>query len=204
MRQINPIFEELLGNNCSEFNGALTLVTELQDSEKKTFDKQIKLAHKIYKTFEYFKSDECKQQMDYVGIVMTTEEFHKQIFGYNKSFFYDMVKVGKLREESSEVITKYKRECTKLESQDDKTAPRSIKNLLKYAKAIETDGDDAEVESTSTTLMTFAIKGDIFDDGKGVSMRLTADGQIHISGDEDKIPPMVTASFNEMRTSLNS
>ena len=64
MRQINPIFEELLGNNCSEFNGALTLVTELQDSEKKTFDKQIKLAHKIYKTFEYFKSEECKQQMD--------------------------------------------------------------------------------------------------------------------------------------------
>ena len=64
MRQINPIFEELLGNNCNEFNGALTLVNELQDSEKKTFDKQIKLAHKIYKTFEYFKSDECKQQMD--------------------------------------------------------------------------------------------------------------------------------------------
>ena len=115
-----------------------------------------------------------------------------------------MVKVGKLREESSEIITKYKRECTKLESQDDKTAPRSIKNLLKYAKAIETDGDDAEVESTSTTLMTFAIKGDMFDDGKGVSMRLTADGQIHISGDEDKIPPMVSRSFNEMRVELNS
>ena len=204
MRQINPIFEELLGNNCNEFNGALTLVTELQDSEKKTFDKQIKLAHKIYKTFEYFKSAECKQQMDYIGVVMTTEEFHKQIFGYNKSFFYDMVKVGKLRDESNDTITKYKRECTKLENQNDKTASRSIKNLLKYAKAVETDGDDAEVESTSTTLMTFAIKGECFDDGKGVSMRLTADGQIHISGDEDKIPPMVTRSFNEMRVELNS
>ena len=88
MREIQSNVAELLGNNCSQFNGALALVSELQDSEKKTFDKQVKLAHKMYHTFAYFKSDECKQQMDYIGIVMTTEEFHKQVFGYNKSFFY--------------------------------------------------------------------------------------------------------------------
>lgn len=202
MREIQSNVAELLGNNCSQFNGALALVSELQDSEKKTFDKQVKLAHKMYHTFAYFKSDECKQQMDYIGIVMTTEEFHKQVFGYNKSFFYDMIKVGKLREESSETITKYKRECTKLESQDDKTAPRSIKNLLKYAKAVETDGDEAEVESTSITLMTFAIKGECFDDGKGVSIRLTADGELHVSGDEDKVPTNVFTAFASMREQI--
>tara|TARA_R110002012_G_scaffold258867_1_gene439968 strand:- start:2775 stop:3392 length:618 start_codon:yes stop_codon:yes gene_type:complete len=202
MREIQSNVAELLGNNCSEFNGALALVTELQDSEKKTFDKQIKLAHKMYHTFEYFKSDECKQQMDYTGIVMTTEEFYKGVFGYNKSFFYDMIKVGKMREDSADTITKYKRECTKLESQDDKTAPRSIKNLLKYAKAVETDGDEAEVESTSNTLMTFAIKGECFDDEKGISIRLTADGELHVSGDEEKVPTNVFTAFASMREQI--
>jgi len=198
MRTINTNVAELLENNCAQFNGAIALVNDLMDSEKKTFDKQVKLAEKIFHTYEYFKSPECKQAMDYSGIVMTTEEFHKNVFGYNKSFFYDMVKVGKLRTESADTITKYKRECTQLESQDDKIAQRSIKGLLKFAKAVESDGDEAEVESATSTIMTFSMKGDMFEDGKGVSIRLLADGKIAISGDSDKIPQGIKASFDAL------
>jgi len=204
MRNLDVNVAELLESNCQEFSGAIALVNDLMDSEKKTFDKQIKLAEKIYHTFEYFKSPECKQAMDYSGIVMTTEEFHKNVFGYNKSFFYDMVKVGKLRTESADTITKYKRECTQLESQDDKTASRSIKGLLKFVKAVETDGEDAEVESATATIMTFAMKGEMFADEKGVSIRLLADGKIAISGDADKIPHSVKVAFDNLSATLST
>jgi hypothetical protein len=49
------------------------------------------------------------------------------------------------------------------------------------------------------------MKGDNFDDGKGVSVRISADGKLSISGDSGKIPHGVMQSFIDMaRTILNA
>ena len=176
MIQINENLRELLDEQFG-YSNAQTLISELNDTEKSTFDRQVKLAKIVFKGNEWFKSDEGQQQLDYCGIVLTKEEFMKDVFGYGKSFFYDMAKVGKLAEETS-IVSKYKRECTKLENQNDKQAVRSVKGLLKFAKAVE-NGEDAEAESTPTnTLMTFSAKAEALDSDKGASMRLTSDGSV--------------------------
>ena len=176
MIQINENLRELLDEQFG-YSNAQTLISELNDTEKSTFDRQVKLAKIVFKGNEWFKSDEGQQQLDYCGIVLTKEEFMRDVFGYGKSFFYDMAKVGKLAEETS-IVGKYKRECTKLENQNDKQAVRSVKGLLKFAKAVE-NGEDAEAESTPTnTLMTFSAKAEALDSDKGASMRLTSDGSV--------------------------
>lgn len=176
MIQINENLRELLDEQFG-YSNAQTLISELNDTEKSTFDRQVKLAKIVFKGNEWFKSDEGQQQLDYCGIVLTKEEFMRDVFGYGKSFFYDMAKVGKLAEETS-IVSKYKRECTKLENQNDKQAVRSVKGLLKFAKAVE-NGEDAEAESTPTnTLMTFSAKAEALDSDKGASMRLTSDGSV--------------------------
>jgi len=176
MIQVNENLSELLEAKFG-YSNAISLISELNTTEKSTFDRQIKLAKIVFKGNEWFKSPEGQQELDYRGIVLTKEEFMRDIFGYSKSFFYDMAKVGKLADETA-VVGKYKRECTKLESQNDKQAVRSIKGLLKFAKAVE-NGDEAEAESTPTsTLMTFSAKAEALDSDKGASMRLTSDGSV--------------------------
>lgn len=176
MIQIQENLRELLDEQFG-YSNAQTLISELNDTEKSTFDRQVKLAKIVFKGNEWFKSAEGQQQLEYCGIVLTKEEFMRDVFGYGKSFFYDMAKVGKLAEETA-IVGKYKRECTQLENQNDKQAVRSVKGLLKFAKAVE-NGEDAEAEETSTdTLMTFSAKAEALDSDKGASMRLTSDGSV--------------------------
>tara|TARA_R110002050_G_scaffold262566_1_gene402812 strand:- start:311 stop:922 length:612 start_codon:yes stop_codon:yes gene_type:complete len=203
MIQIQENLRELLDEQFG-YSNAQTLISELNDTEKSTFDRQVKLAKIVFKGNEWFKSAEGQQQLEYCGIVLTKEEFMRDVFGYGKSFFYDMAKVGRLSEETT-IVREYKNECNQLENQNDKQAVRSVKGLLKFAKAVA-NGDDAEAEETSTgTLMTFSMKGDNFDDGKGVSVRISADGKLSISGDSGKIPHGVMQSFIDMaRTILNA
>ena len=192
IQSLLEIEAEFLGENIN-LSQASSLMTDINASEKTQFDKQVKLAQIMFEGFEWFKSADCKQAMEYQGIEMTTEDFYKRVFGYNKSFFYDMVKLGKYRVEQSNIVATYKRSCTNLEAQGEKVS-RSVKGFLKFVKDVES-GEEAEVQSSSATLMTFSVKGDMFDDGKGASVRVTADGKLHLSGDGDKIPQGVMQSF---------
>mgnify|MGYP003672312382 FL=1 len=176
MIQIQENLRELLDEQFG-YSNAQTLISELNDTEKSTFDRQVKLAKIVFKGNEWFKSAEGQQQLEYCGIVLTKEEFMKDVFGYGKSFFYDMAKVGRLSEETT-IVQEYKNECNQLENQNDKQAVRSVKGVLKFAKAVE-NGEDAEAEETSTdTLMTFSAKAEALDSDKGASMRLTSDGSV--------------------------
>jgi len=176
MIQIQENLRELLDEQFG-YSNAQTLISELNDTEKSTFDRQVKLAKIVFKGNEWFKSAEGQQQLEYCGIVLTKEEFMRDVFGYGKSFFYDMAKVGRLSEETT-IVQEYKNECNQLENLNDKQAVRSVKGVLKFAKAVA-NGDDAEVEETSTgTLMTFSAKAEALDSDKGASMRLTSDGSV--------------------------
>ena len=176
MIQIQENLRELLDEQFG-YSNAQTLISELNDTEKSTFDRQVKLAKIVFKGNEWFKSAEGQQQLEYCGIVLTKEEFMRDVFGYGKSFFYDMAKVGRLSEETT-IVQEYKNECNQLENQNDKQAVRSVKGVLKFAKAVE-NGEDAEAEETSTdTLMTFSAKAEALDSDKGASMRLTSDGSV--------------------------
>ena len=167
MSQINRNFEELLENNVQEFNGAMAMNLDVQTAVKNTFDVQVKLSLKMHITYQWWKSAEGKQAMEYAGIVMTTEDF-RDIWGYKKAFFSEMINLGKLRESESNKISEYKQS----------TENRSVRGCLKFAKDGAESEDESEGSESSTTLMTFSAKAEALESEKGASLRLLSDGKI--------------------------
>jgi hypothetical protein len=170
MSQINRNLEELLENNVAEFNGAMAMNLDVQTAVKNTFDVQVKLSLKMHLTYQWWKSAEGKQAMEYAGIVMTTEDF-RDIWGYKKAFFSEMINLGKIREAQSNKISEYK----------DSTDNRSVRGCLKFVKNGGAESDEeseSESASASTTLMTFSAKAEALESEKGASLRLLSDGNI--------------------------
>ena len=170
MSQINTNLAQLLGDNVQEFNGAMELNALAQGRVKSTFDIQVKLSLKMHITYQWWKSAEGKQAMEYAGIVMTTEEF-RDIWGYKKAFFSEMINLGKLRENESNKISDYKSD----------TENRSVRGCLKFAKdggAEADESDESEGSESSSTLMTFSAKAEALGTEKGASMRWLSDGKV--------------------------
>jgi len=171
MSQINTNLNQLLEDNVAEFNGALQLNADVQSRVRDTFDVQVKLSLKMHITYKWWKSAEGMQSMEYAGIVMTTEDF-RDIWGYKKAYFSEMINLGKLRETETNKISDYK----------SSTENRSVRGCLKFAKdggaeAEEAEGE-SESESASTTLMTFSAKAEALESDKGTSMRWMSDGKV--------------------------
>ena len=83
MSQINRNFEELLENNVQEFSGAMALNSDVQGMVKNTFDVQVKLSLKMHLTYQWWKSAEGKQAMEYAGILRESES--DKISAYKQS-----------------------------------------------------------------------------------------------------------------------
>jgi len=145
------------GSSRVNFNRINGLLTTLTDSKKAKFDTTVKLSKEVYKSFNWFNSDSGKEEMRIAGISMNAEQFGNKIFGWKKSYFYKMVKLGTVAEEQTEVITRFKRECTRLESQGENVS-RSLENALKYANdsassTAESGEDSAEVRTRPNVLL---------------------------------------------------
>ena len=168
MSQINRNLEELLENNVHEFNGLHQLMSETRDISQGVFDKQVNIGQRVNTTYNWWKSAEGKQAMEYAGIVMTTEDF-RDIWGYKKAFFSEMINLGKIREAQSNLISEYK----------DSTDNRSVRGCLKFVKNGGAESnEETESSEVSTTLMTFSAKAEALDTDKGASLRLLSDGKI--------------------------
>ena len=169
MSQINRNLEELLENNVQEFNGLHQLMSETRDISQGVFDKQVNIGQRVNTTYNWFKSAEGKQAMEYVGIAMDRNEFISQIVG-DRSWFYELIAIGKVREESSNLISEYK----------ESTENRSVRGCLKFIKngGADAESEESEGSESSTTLMTFSAKAEALDAEKGASLRLLSDGKI--------------------------
>lgn len=168
MSQINRNLEELLENNVADFNGLHQLMSETRDISQGVFDKQVNIGQRVNTTYNWFKSAEGKQAMEYVGIVMDRNEFISQIVG-DRSWFYELIAIGKVREESPNLISEYK----------ESTENRSVRGCLKFIKNGGAESDEeTESSESSTTLMTFSAKAEALESEKGASLRLLSDGKI--------------------------
>ena len=139
----------LEGNSTLNFNRIRTLTTQLTEGKKKKFDISLKLSEYVKSTKEYFESTEGKDALLEEGITWTTEVMFMKIFGWKKSYCYKLIKLAKLKEENSSVISNWKRECTRLEGEGENVS-RSVENCLKYAKEEENSSESGETPSVTT------------------------------------------------------
>jgi hypothetical protein len=175
--------------NNAEIKQALNIteVTRLQRSidtaQKKKFSTTIELSAHVSKAYEWFKSDEAQAKFAAEGIAWTSEDFALKVFGWQKSFFHKVIKVSKVE---TEVIERFDAECERLTASGEKPK-RSIENLLKFAKAVESsaeqggdgegdgEGDEPQVETRVQTAFTLTFK-----DGHNpnVSIRIDENGKM--------------------------
>lgn len=195
-----------LNNNASVLNlrEIKALTKSLTTATKKRFSTSVQLAAHVAQAAQWFKSAEGKAAMQEAGIQWTTEQFAEKAFGWKKSFYHRMVKVGGLEQE---IVDNFTLACDTAESEGE-PAERSLEQLLRFAKGggvtQQTEGEEGEGsgeegegggEQPTGTIFTMAFKGE----NGNVAVRIDAAGIVKTSNSREEIEAAVAflmASLN--------
>lgn len=176
--------------NLSEIRAVQRTIT---NAKKKKFEQTLALSKLVTQAVEWFQSEEGKRACNEEGISWSNEEIGLKVFGWQKSYFYKVVKAGKL---AIEVVDTFKAKCDEAEAQGQEPN-RSLEGLLKFAKQVENTneagGNDGEsegesesepqVETRVETILTFTYKSE----GGNVSVRIDAEGNVKTTNSEEQI-----------------
>jgi hypothetical protein len=154
------------------------LVTADLNATKKRFETSLQLSQIVAEGFEWYKSTAGKATMTNEGITWNAEEFALKVYGYQKSFFYKLVKAGAVETEKVEEYKTYE------------PNNRTIEGLLKFVKSggkgAEGEGGeegDGETAERPTTVLTFTYKTD----AGNVSVRVDSNGGVKTTNTNEQI-----------------
>jgi len=177
----------------------------LTNAQKSKFTNTINLSKLVVKAHEWFTSDEGKAVFREEGVTWSNEDFGKKVFGWQKSYFYKVLKAGKLKDE---LVDLFIAKCDEAEAagQDPN---RSLEGLLKFARAAaetetttaegsgegdgegsgegESEGNEAAVEVRVPTIMTLSFKASDLQLGRNVSLRVDVNGQVITGNTEEEM-----------------
>ncbi len=148
-----------------------SLINGVADAKRVKFEKSLQLSEIVVKSWDWFNSAQGKAQMDDYGVTWTKEDFYTKLYGWKKSFFYKMLKVGKLQNEQPEVVQEFKNAVAEADSNGE-SASMSVASLLKFAS---NGGETTETASSerASTVFTMTFKGDT-----NVSVRIDDQGKV--------------------------
>jgi hypothetical protein len=158
------------------------------NAKKKRFDQTMQMSALVLKGFEWFQSEAGKAKLGEEGITWSTEDFASKVFGWQKSYFYKVVKAAKL---AAEVVDEFKAKCDEVERNGEEPN-RSLEGLLKYAKQLEEgaaaeggeEGEEgAEVETRAQTIFTMTLK---HPDGN-IAVRINDAGEVKTTNSKEQI-----------------
>lgn len=113
----------------------------INNAHKSKFNHTMKLTALIKSAVEWFESDEGKDTLREEGIEWNKEAFGKKVFGYQKSFFYKLVKVANLDER---IVEAFNTKCDEI----GEDANRSIAGLLDFSRTIDLDNLEVSEDAT--------------------------------------------------------
>ena len=108
----------------------------IQNGQKKKFEQTLSLSKLVVNAVNWFASEEGQRECSEEGIVWNNEAIGLKVFGWQKSFFYKVMKAGKLDEV---VVSTFKAKCDEAEAQGEEPN-RSLEGLLKFAKNVHVEG----------------------------------------------------------------
>lgn len=176
--------------NLQEIRAVQRTIT---NAKKKKFEQTLALSKLVTQAVAWFQSEEGKRACAEEGISWSNEEIGLKVFGWQKSFFYKVVKAGKLQ---AEIVDTFKAKCDEAEAQGQEPN-RSLEGLLKFAKQVETgseasgQGEEGESESENEpqietrmeTILTFTYKSE----SGNVSVRIDAEGNVKTTNSPEQI-----------------
>ena len=175
----------------------------LTNAQKSKFNNTLTLSTLVVKAHDWFTSDEGKATFREEGVTGSNEEFGKKVFGWQKSYFYKVLKAGKL---SMDVIALFTTKCDEAEAEGNEPN-RSLEGLLKFARAQaettsqstkgsgeesegsgeESEGSEAAVEVRVPTILTLSFKAADLQVGRNVSIRVDVNGQVATANTDEEI-----------------
>lgn len=181
-----------------------TVQRTLTNGQKKKFEQTLTLSKLVLNAVNWFNSQEGKTVCLEEGISWTNEEIGNKVFGWQKSFFYKVVKAAKLEEA---IVETFKVKCDQAEA-NGQDANRSLEGLLKFAKQSETvteasgnedgetDGEtsEAEVEIRTANIFSLSYKQE---DGN-VSVKIDENGMVKTNNSIEEIRRAIDFLINSI------
>ncbi len=113
----------------------------INNAHKSKFNHTMKLTSLIKSAVEWFESEQGKDALREEGIEWNKEDFGKKVFGYQKSFFYKLIKVANLDER---IVEAFNTKCDEIGTD----ANRSIAGLLDFSRNIDLDNLEVSEDAT--------------------------------------------------------
>ena len=157
-----------------------SLISGVADAKKVKFDKSLQLSEIVVKSWKWFNSAQGKTQMDDYGATWTKEDFYTKLYGWKKSFFYKMLKVGKLQNEQPETVVQFKSAVAEADANGE-SASMSVASLLKFASNGGETTETASSERTAT-VFTMTFKGET-----NVSVRIDDQNKVTSTNSREEI-----------------
>lgn len=146
----------------------------ITNAKKKKFEQSLALSQHVKAAFEWFKSEDGKARFREEGITWSAEDFGLKVFGWQKSFFYKMLRTAAV---PAEVVEQYSAQADAV----GEDAQRSVEELLSFAKQVEQGeqgGGQAEQRAEVVYSLSFTHP-----EGK-FSVKVDSNGQVKITGAE--------------------
>lgn len=133
---VDEILETIsLNNDFSEISGLVNSINA-QNAQKRKYYNSIILSKIVTQTAEWFKSEEGTEWMKSQKKNWSNEKIGKNIFGWQKSFYYKLLKMGEL---SDQIFLAFDSHC---DSNPDDNLNRSIANLLRFSRTYSLEKSD--------------------------------------------------------------
>lgn len=157
-----------------------SLISGVADAKKVKFEKSLQLSEIVVKSWKWFNSAQGKAQMDDYGVTWTKEDFYTKLYGWKKSFFYKMLKVGKLKTDSPQTVEEFKSAVAEADANGE-SASMSVASLLKFAS---NGGETTETASSerASTVFTMTFKGET-----NVSVRIDDQNKVISTNSREEI-----------------
>jgi hypothetical protein len=183
--------------NALNLNDIKRIQKQITNAHKSKFGHTLTMAKLVVKAEEWFTSEEGKFKMQDAGLSWSKEEFGQKVFGWQKSFFYKVLKAGKL---SEQIVDAFNTKCDEADAQG-KDVDRSLAGLLKFAQDFndvetiinEETGEEeiseeaienAEVQERVETIFTMSFKNP---EGRNIAVRINANGELITRNDSTEI-----------------
>lgn len=173
-----------------------TLQRTLSNGQKKKFAQTLELSKKVLHVSNWFASEEGKRATAEAGIYWNNEQIGLKLFGWQKSYFYKVLKAGKL---DDSIVNQFNELCDDAESQGQEPN-RTLEGLLKFSRgggneatetggnedATETGGNETNeraIEVRVPTIFTMTYKGG----EKNVSVRINENNEVTTTNSKEEI-----------------
>lgn len=182
--EINFIAEVKDVLNLDEFN---RIKKALNQGKATRLRNTLKLAAIASAAIRTFKTDEFKQRMQSAGVNWTIAEFSENVFGFQRSFLYKLLRASEL---PTEMVEKFIEQSTIEDSV-------SLAELLKYANSPEAIGEDTDGEAETETEEAAEKPTQVLKvtytqaDGKKLSISVMSDNTAKVNGEKTDINKII-------------